>query len=633
MMTTQPLAKLAVDLIAAVGDGAQPFDARVAAAVRDACEASAVGIWRPSMPQWRTLAGVPTAPPEPPEAVSEALDAERAVEVAGWIATPMGAPGGSSEGYRQPDILAIRQPRERVPMADLAALVEAARTAAWATHHEAGRIERLAELVSLSLEWGESSDTAALLERMASAATRLFDCDRATVFLWNRTAGQLVGRPALGMPGNQLTVPDTAGVVGRVVQSGKPLRTSLRDAEMVDRATDKSSGYRTDSLLCIPLDAPGGERLGAFELINKNRTGEFTDDDERGLTEFARLAAVAVANAQQVEDLVWQRDSLVEQAASGVRMLGEAPAIVALRKTIQRVADADLAVLVLGENGTGKEVVAQSLHFHSRRRNAPLLAVNCAAIAESLLESELFGHEKGAFTDARESRAGKFELADGGTLLLDEIGDMSPGGQAKLLRVLEDKTVVRVGGSEERKVDVRVVAATNRDLAERVREGKFREDLFYRLCVVTIELPPLRDRGDDVVLLAEHFLKQYSQKRGRKTPKLSATAKRKLTTHNWPGNIRELRNLMERVAYLTDEPTIEADDLAIIDRGPSRGAGGELAIEGELTEATNEFQRRVINREIERARGNVAAAARTLGLHRSNLYRKMKQLGMETEGE
>ncbi|TWU00200.1 Nitrogen fixation protein VnfA [Botrimarina colliarenosi] len=628
MMTTQPLAKLAVDLIAAVGEGAQPFDGRVAAAVRDALGASAVALWRPAAPEWRRLAAAPATLVELPEAAAEALDAERPTELAGWFAIPIASP----DGGRQGDVLVLRAPTVKFSAEDLATLVESARTAALATLQDAGRTERLAELVSLSLEWGESSDTAALLERMAEAATRLFDCDRATIFLWKRSAAQLVGRPALGMPDNQLTLPEDAGVVGRVVQSGEPLRTSLRDAEMVDRATDKSTGYRTDSLLCVPLDAPGGERLGAFELINK-RTGEFSDDDVSGLLEFARLAAVAVANAQQVEELVRERDALVEQAASGVRMLGEAPAIAALRKTIQRVADADLAVLVLGENGTGKEVVAQSLHFQSRRRNAPLLAVNCAAIAESLLESELFGHERGAFTDARESRAGKFELADGGTLLLDEIGDMSPGGQAKLLRVLEDKTVVRVGGAEERKVDVRVVAATNRDLSERVREGKFREDLFYRLCVVTIELPPLRDRGDDVILLAEHFLKNFCQTRGRKAPKFSAAAKRKLTTHNWPGNIRELRNLMERVAYLTDEATIDADELSIIDRGPTRGAGGELAIEGELTEATYEFQRRYINQAVERARGNVAAAARSLGLHRSNLYRKMGQLGMDSEKE
>lgn len=628
MKTTQPLAALAIDLITAVGEAPASFDSRVAAAVREAVGAAGVGLWQPAAPQWRLLAAAPASANEQPEAAAEALDADRPVELGGWIALPTASPAGGA----QPDVLTIRQPTEDIAAGDLGRLIASARMAATITQQDAGRTERLAELVSLSLEWGESSDTVALLERMAEAATRLFDSDRATIFLWDKQASQLVGRPALGMPDNRLVIPADAGVVGQVVKTGEPKRTSPNESDAIDRATDKSSGYQTESLLCVPLDAPNGERLGAFELLNK-RHGEFTDDDEHGLAEFARLAAVAVANAQQVEELVEQRDALVDQAASGVRMLGESPAITALRGTIQRVADADLAVLVLGENGTGKEVVAQSLHFQSRRRNEPLLAVNCAAIAESLLESELFGHEAGAFTDARESRAGKFELADGGTLLLDEIGDMSPGGQAKLLRVLEDKTVVRVGGSEERKVDVRVVAATNRDLSKRVQEGTFREDLFYRLCVVSIELPPLRERGDDVVLLGEHFLKNFCQQRGRKAPKLSAAAMRKLTSHNWPGNIRELRNLMERVAYLTDGATVQPEELAIIDRSPAKEASGELAIEGELTEATHEFQRRHIARAIDRTRGNVAAAARDLGLHRSNLYRKMGQLGMGEDGQ
>lgn len=626
MMTTPPLARLAIDLMTTVGSGVPTIEPSIVEATRDALGAGAVAIWRPAAPEWRLLAAAPASAAQLPEAASECLDAEQAIELGGWTAVPL----TPADGALQADVLVIQRLPSEVPASAVAALIDTTRAAAAAVAHDAGRTERLAELVSLSLEWGESSDTVALLEKMAEAATRLFDSDRATIFLWDQPARQLVGRPALGMPDNRLVIPEDAGLVGEVIAAGEPRRTAVSDDERVDRSTDRSTGYQTDSLLCVPLDAPGGERLGAFELINK-RSGAFGDEDEHGLIEFARLAAVAVANAQQVEELVEQRDALVDQAASGVRMLGESPVIVALRKTIQRVADADLAVLVLGENGTGKEVVAQSLHFHSRRRNGPLLAVNCAAIAETLLESELFGHEAGAFTDARESRAGKFELADGGTLLLDEIGDMSPGGQAKLLRVLEDKTVVRVGGAEERKVDVRVVAATNRDLAARVQEGSFREDLFYRLNVVSLELPPLRDRGDDVTMLAEHFLASFCQTRGRKPPKLAAATKRKLTAHNWPGNIRELRNLMERVAYLTDDVTVQPEELSIIDRGPSRGTDGELAIEGELTEATFEFQRRHIARAIDRTRGNVAAAARDLGLHRSNLYRKMGQLGMSDE--
>ena len=208
-------------------------------------------------------------------------------------------------------------------------------------------------------------------------------------------------------------------------------------------------------------------------------------------------------------------------------------------------------MLLLGENGTGKEVVARSIHFGSRRRKHPFIAVNCAALTETLLESELFGHEKGAFTDAHEARAGKFELASGGTLFLDEIGDMSLAGQAKLLRVLEEKTIVRVGGSKPIHTDVRVLAATNQKLAELVRAKRFREDLYFRLNVVTLELPPLRERGDDIMLLAEHFLQQFCRRAGRRVPKFTAAARKRLESHTWPGNVRELRNLMERLAYLS----------------------------------------------------------------------------------
>jgi len=289
-------------------------------------------------------------------------------------------------------------------------------------------------------------------------------------------------------------------------------------------------------------------------------------------------------------------------------------------------------VLLLGENGTGKEVVSRSIHFGSRRRKDPFIAVNCAAIAETLLESELFGHEKGAFTDAHESRAGKFELAAGGTLLLDEIGDMSLAGQAKLLRVLEEKTIVRVGGSRPIHTDVRILAATNQKLVELVRAKRFREDLYFRLNVVTLELPPLRARGDDVMLLAEHFLREFSKRAGRRVPKFSAAARKRLESHTWPGNVRELRNLMERLAYLTTGDRIEAEDLAFI-LSPSAGTPAAIGAGLNLNDATHEFQRNHVQQAIDAARGNVSQAAKNLGVHRSNLYRKMRQLGMETSEE
>jgi transcriptional regulator with PAS, ATPase and Fis domain len=271
-------------------------------------------------------------------------------------------------------------------------------------------------------------------------------------------------------------------------------------------------------------------------------------------------------------------------------------------------------------------------HYLSSRRNQPMISVNCAALAETLLESELFGHEKGAFTDAHQTRAGKFELASGGTLFLDEIGDMSLSGQAKLLRALEEKIIVRVGGSTPIHTDVRVFAATNQDLAKLVRERKFREDLFYRLNVVTLELPPLRERGEDVMILAEHFLRDFSAKARRKTLTMTAAAKKRLLMHNWPGNVRELRNLMERLAFLAEEDRIDADDLSFV-IPPDEQALGISTLNLNLADATKTFQSQYIKKQIEMSRGNMTEAAKRLGLHRSNLYRKMQQLGMEASGE
>jgi DNA-binding NtrC family response regulator len=274
------------------------------------------------------------------------------------------------------------------------------------------------------------------------------------------------------------------------------------------------------------------------------------------------------------------------------------------------------------------------IHYRSRRRQEPLVAVNCAALTETLLESELFGHEKGAFTDARELRRGKFELAASGTLFLDEIGDMSLAGQAKLLRVLEEKVVVRVGGSLPIPTNTRVIAATNQNLAELVAKRKFREDLYFRLNVVTLDLPPLRARGDDVLLLAEHFLQHFAALARRKPPKFTAAARKRLLTHTWPGNVRELRNLMERLAYLAPEEQdkLDAPDLAFI-LSPHAPAAGSLSLDLPLGEATEHFQTEYINRQIELLRGNMTAVAEKLGLHRSNLYRKMRQLGMESGGK
>jgi len=562
--------------------------------------------------------------------LAEALDREKLVVEGNWAAVPL-APGGASG-----EVLAFfltqssAHDNVRSRLTTLASLLGEALDAARHRERQRRRIERLEAILTIASQWKGTNEMEPLLVQMAEAATKLLRADRASIFLWDRPNHMLVGRPALGVQGGELRIPDDSGVVGSVVQTGEPRRTGAADHATINRQVDRDLGYQTRTLLCVPLRATSGELLGAFEVINK-LTGDFTADDQQALIELAAHAAVALENTQQFEQLLSRHRHIVEQAAEGVRLIGRCPAIEALRSTIRRVADTELAILILGENGTGKEVVSQSVHYLSRRRDEPFIAVNCAAITETLLESELFGHEKGAFTDAHESHQGKFELASGGTLFLDEIGDLSLGGQAKLLRVLEEKVVVRVGGSKPIHTDARVIAASNQNLAEMVRQKRFRQDLYFRLNVVTLDLPPLRERGDDVLLLAEHFLTDFCRKAHRKPLKFSAAARTRLESHPWPGNIRELRNLMERLAYLTASDRIEAEDLAFI-LSPGTDAP-TVALDLPLAQATDQFQVEYIKRHIERAKHNMSEAAKRMGLHRSNLYRKMRQLGMHTDEE
>jgi len=490
------------------------------------------------------------------------------------------------------------------------------------------RIHRLETILEIASQWYQTREIEPLLMKMAEAAARLLKADRASIFLWDRAHHCLIGRPALGVKGGELRLADDRGVVGRVLQSGQPARVdSAAQPEAIDRNVDAQLHYRTRTLLCVPLQTRSGERFGVFELINK-LSGTFTQEDQEALIELAAHAAVALENVQDRQKLMATNRQIADQAAEGVQLIGECPAILSLRSIIRRVAETDLAVLIGGENGTGKEVVAQSIHYLSRRRGQPFIALNCASISETLAESELFGHERGAFTDAHESRPGKFELASTGTLFLDEIGDLSLNCQAKLLRVLEEKVMVRVGGSTPIPSDARVLAATNQKLAEMVQQKRFREDLYFRLNVVTLDLPPLRQRGGDILLLADHFLNDFCRRARRKLPELTAAARKRLAEHPWPGNVRELRNLMERLAYLTLGDRIEAEDLAFI-LSP-RGQSAPIDDLGQtLSDATDRFQIGYLRRTIEQLGGNMSRAAERLGLHRSNLYRKMRQLGMD----
>ena len=493
-------------------------------------------------------------------------------------------------------------------------------------------VDRLKSTLDIASKLSAAEETAPLLDLIAREATRLLDCDRSSIFLWDKERNEAEARPALGVKNGSLRLPAKEGIVGETLKTGNAIIVNdAYEDPRFNQEVDQKSGYKTRNLICVPLRDADGEVVGAFEGINRNDDKAFTEEDVECLQQLGTQAAVAVRNLRELSLLNRSRDQLAEKVTSQVEIVGTSSSITAMRDTVNRLASTDLPVLVLGESGTGKEVVANAIHFGGLRANSPFVAVNCAAIAESLLESELFGHEQGAFTDARDSRQGKFELADGGTLFLDEIGDMSLGGQAKLLRVLEQKVITRVGGSDTIPVNVRIIAATNSNLAESVREKRFREDLYYRLSVVTLDLPPLRDRPEDILLLAEHFLARFSAQARRPSLQLTSDARRRLQAHAWPGNIRELRNLMERVAFLSAGDRVDADDLAFI-LSPEEEGGRQLPLELGLDKATREFQKEFIRRSIKQVSNNMTDAAKLLGLHRSNLYRKMKQLEMSEVG-
>ena len=360
-------------------------------------------------------------------------------------------------------------------------------------------------------------------------------------------------------------------------------------------------------------------RLGAFDFVRK----EQLPFNLKIVVDAAIKAAAEMQRAQKFEPSL-----TVEQHQDSI--VGQSPAMQEVFKMVGRISNSDAAVMITGESGSGKELVARAIHQYSARHDRPFLAINCAAIPENLLESELFGHEKGAFTDAHDTRSGKFELASGGTLFLDEIGDMSLGGQAKLLRVLEEKVVVRVGGSTAIPVNVRVIAATNQNLVDLVRQKKFREDLYFRLTVVTLNLPPLRHRADDVLQLADFFLTTFCAKIGRSKPTLNASAKKRLTSHPWPGNVRELRNIIERIAYLTTDEVIEDSEIDFVrsPRADGESDSERIDLSKPLAQATDDFQARYIEQQLKACKRNMTLAAERMGMQRSNLYRKMKQLGM-----
>jgi two-component system nitrogen regulation response regulator NtrX len=357
-------------------------------------------------------------------------------------------------------------------------------------------------------------------------------------------------------------------------------------------------------------------KMGAFDFVEKPLSLEKT--------------VLVVRNALRQRRLEAENRALRARVDRTQPMVGESYAMRQLREQVAMAAPTNGRVLIYGENGTGKELVARTVHALSRRRAAAFVEVNCAAIPEELIESELFGHVRGAFTGAVADRRGKFEVADGGTIFLDEIGDMSLKTQAKVLRVLQEQSMEAVGGATRIKVDARVIAATNKDLQAEIRSGTFREDLYFRLNVIPIFVPPLRERQEDIQLLADHFMAEFAREYGRRLKGLEPGALAVLQRYSWPGNVRELRNVIERLMIMVPGETISASDVSFLDRGAAARppAAEPPAVRLTLHEARERFERELILRTLAEQQGNMSRTAEVLGVERSNLYRKMRAFGI-----
>jgi Nif-specific regulatory protein len=379
------------------------------------------------------------------------------------------------------------------------------------------------------------------------------------------------------------------------------------------------------SLICVPFSV-FNETLAVLYLDTADTRDFFDEDHLQFITATASIAAVALSNIRHLERYQLETDRLRSDLSIEHNLVGESPVMARVYQLIAKLAETDSTVLIQGENGTGKELAARAIHQNSARVKKPFVAINCAALVDSLLESELFGHERGAFTGAIAQKKGKLEMADQGTIFLDEVSELSPAFQSKLLRVLQEREFERVGGTRPIHIDVRFIAATNRNLKEATRQGSFREDLFYRLNVVTLNMPSLRERGEDITLLANYFAAKYCKKLHMKIKRLSPEASRCLNHYDWPGNVRELENAIERAVVLGSGDAIRPEDLPedIVESGSVTATD-----QSNYHQALVNAKRVIILKAIEQAKGNVCEAAKLLGIHNTYLYRLVRKLNLE----
>ncbi len=482
--------------------------------------------------------------------------------------------------------------------------------------------ESLKALAAASAAINSTLEPEAVLGLIAKGAAQVMSAEAGSVLTLDRRRNKLVFAAATGEHGKALIGREfeaDLGIAGHVLGTGKATHISdVSNSPEFFRGIDEQIHFKTRGLIAAPM-VHESEVIGVLEVLNFRDDSDFRDTDLALLETFANLAASAIRNARAHAALRKQKNAFRDSVLAARKMIGSAPAFRAMLKLADRVAPTHATVLLVGETGTGKELLAKYIHNQSPRADKAFVAVNCAALPETLLESELFGHEKGAFTGAISQHIGRFELADEGTLFLDEIGDISASTQVKLLRLLQEKSFTRVGGTQTISCDVRVIAATNRDLKKGISEGRFRDDLYYRLNVFPIILPALRERRDDIASLAEHFAAQAGIDLGVRRHGVSDEALAQLSRYHWPGNIRELANVIERAVLLSDGPEVTtfhlpAEITASLEPTPS---AEDQSLWGR--------ERAMIVEALNANYWNQSKAARALGISRDNLRYRVKK--------
>jgi two-component system, NtrC family, response regulator HydG len=425
--------------------------------------------------------------------------------------------------------------------------------------------------------------------------------------------------------GKDQSVTISTTIVQQVLREGIALLTN--DVASDEKLTSESMvSSHAVSVMCVPIKMLD-RKLGAVYLDTSVKSDKFNRDHLQLVTAISCIAAVAIENARHFEWLESENRRLLNDVNIDHNMIGEGAAMQRVYHFISKVSPTDSTVLIVGESGTGKELAARAIHRNSKRAMKPIIAVNCAALTETLLESELFGHEKGAFTGAISQKKGRLEIADGGTLFLDEIGELSPALQVKLLRVLQEREFERVGGMQTIKVDIRLIAATNKNLEEAIEASEFRQDLFYRLNVVSFEMPRLRERKEDIPLLANYFAQKYAAKCNRRITGVSTEARSYLTEYEWPGNVRELENAIERAVVLGSTDLILPEDLpeALLEKGVS------ITPTTSYHDAVTQTKKQIILSAIEKSKGSYTEAAKLLGVHPNYLHRLIRNLNLRSQ--